>query len=375
MRVRLRRVEDDDRALRRDRPAGRRRERRAGGRRPRRVGGDALGRGGGAGTAGVAGAAGAARSGGLRPVLLDREVAPPAPLVPRAVVEARLVAEALGREVDHGGLLADVAVADDGVAGPDAGRLEEPLRLGEPLHPVVVRDEGVEGQVARAGNVAGAGHRARLGAIEEFRRPRVDDRDAGRAEVRLDEVEIGHELGPRGRRDPPRPGVHRRHDVGLRRDDRAAHGLPCRQAAVEERGPLAETCRVEAEPDARRGRDPVLREVDDDARAVADAEALELRAQLVGRQELKEKGALGPRDREVLRGYELCAGDVLLLEVGRRAHVQEDEVPLAPVLDEPVGRHEHVRPGRTRGGREEDEGGKDALHETSGRRSREYFTS
>src|ERR1019366_8589407 len=139
----------------------------------------------------------------LRRALLDGQLALSAPLVPRAVVKARLVAEALGREVHDGGLLADVAVADDGVAGLDAGRLEKLRRLGRALHPVVLGDEGVEGQAARAGDVAGAGHRARIGAVEELRIARIDNRDAGRAEVRLHEVEVGHEFGMRLRRDLP----------------------------------------------------------------------------------------------------------------------------------------------------------------------------
>src|SRR5664280_1326756 len=130
--------------------------------------------------------------------------------------------------------------------------------------------------------------------------------------------------------------------------------------------PVDEARRVEAEVNARGRRDPVLAEVDDDARVVADSEALELCAELVGRKKLEDERALGPRDREVLRVHEQRAGDVLLLEVGRHAHVQEDEVLFAPMLDEPVGRHEHVRRGLDRRGREEDKAGEYVLHGTSG---------
>ena len=45
---------------------------------------------------------------------------------------------------------------------------------------------------------------------------------------------------------------------------------------------------------------------------------------------------------EVLRVHGDRARDVLLLEVGRHAHVQEDEVPFAPVLGEPRRRDEHL---------------------------------
>ncbi len=339
---------------------------RAAGRRLRRVGGDALGNGRGRRRHRLRRrGCGSGGDRGARAVLLDRQLALPAPLVPRAVVQARLVAEALGREVHDAGLLPDVAIAHDGVARFDARGRQQPRRVGGALHPVVVGDEGVERQALRAWDVAGARHRARLGAEEEPRVARVDERDAGRAEIRLHVFEIDHELGMRPGRDLPGLPLDGRRGVVHRRDDRSALGFPRRHAPVENGGPRAEAGRIEAEVDARGRRDPVLREVDDDARVVADAVALELRAELVGRKELEDESALGAREREVLRVHGDRAGNVLLLEVGGHPDVQEDEVLLAPVLGEPVGRHEHVVRGRERRGREEDEAGEDSLHGTS----------
>jgi hypothetical protein len=95
-------------------------------------------------------------------------------------------------------------------------------------------------------------------------------------------------------------------------------------------------------------------EVDDDARVVRDAVGLERAPEPVGRQELEDEPALGPRDREVLRVHGDRARDVPLREVLGIADVEEDETGILLVREEPVRRDEDVA-GEGRGSGEDGE--------------------
>src|SRR5215471_11495429 len=105
---------------------------------------------------------------------------PVVPVLEGPVVQQDVVAERARRKQHRGRLLADVAVADDRVAGFDAGLVEDRVDLGGRLELTVVDRELVERRVHRARNVA---EFLRLSALPAASRPveelgvaRVDDR-------------------------------------------------------------------------------------------------------------------------------------------------------------------------------------------------------
>src|SRR5207253_9407965 len=95
-----------------------------------------------------------------------------------------------GREKHRCGLLADVAIANDRVAGLNTGFREQLPELVRRLEQEVVERNLREGNALRARDVAGAllpaVGAAALNTVVERRIASIDDRDAARPDVLLD---------------------------------------------------------------------------------------------------------------------------------------------------------------------------------------------
>ena len=104
-------------------------------------------------------------------------------------------------------------------------------------------------------------------------------------------------------------------------------------SAVEQRH-VVEPRVVEREDDPRRRRHPVLAVVDDDAGALGDAQGLEAAAEGVRRRHL-ERRPTGGVIVEIVHLDEPRAGDVSGVVLGFLPDVQQDEVRVVQMFDEP----------------------------------------
>ncbi len=201
-----------------------------------------------------------------------RQLRKVAPLLKRAVIHPGLVAEEAGGEPDEGRLLADVAVSDDLIPGLGAGgeeHLTERLQVPEPVG-LLVDDSDVR-DVRGTGDMSGPGHAmtAACAAIK-VRSSGVDDGHPFVSDPIGDPIGLG-DHGPLRTRCDGATGRDRRGVAG----DRMARRPPGIYAAVEDRGPVAETQVLEGQVHTGRERDPAVCEIKDDAGAVGDAELLE----------------------------------------------------------------------------------------------------
>jgi hypothetical protein len=176
------------------------------------------------------------------------QLRPAAPLFPRAIVEANVIAEHPPQEVEHARLHPDVAVGHHLIAGVRARVVEHRAQgVGVPQAALFAKD-------ARGREAVGAGYvpcarpGARFHSVEGLGRSGIEERDARLFQVCPHPLGVHDDVGLRMRRECAR------NDTGELFGQWASVGAPGSETAVQQRCPVAEAEVIQGEEDPRRGR-------------------------------------------------------------------------------------------------------------------------